>query len=718
MDITICFFKVLAQSVFLGFASYLIVRFFLKRTLFADFVLAALVVFMTGAVTFTAVLGAFSRLHWPHLLMIVVMVFLVCVMILFNRVVQAGGLFRAFLDPEDQPNPEWAITPFVLTLASVGLVLGLLLPPIAHDVMTYHLFFPARWIQEGRLFLIPTVFGDFAPTYAPGNLELTAVFWALPCGKDTLARVAQFPFLLMGATAVFGLARRRGLAPGQAMVPAGLAVLTPVLFRQGFSAEADLAMAATFAAALYFLDHYRETPSISNAMLFGASLGLCIGTKFVALTFGMLLVLPFAYLAVRGVLRGEKHRIVSLFVVAGLGLVTGGFWYVRNWIVTANPLFPLDLPVLFEGIYCRAAMLTSPFHIPTRRFALPVWINAYGIWMAVAAVIGWIGAVVLVIRGRYRGFNAYVVFLPLLITLLHFLLVPYNSQFRFLLPAVLLSYFSFGDLVRLPGVKWPIRIGLLLLVAASLLGLGRNLRLFGFPVSNPPLLPFEYLLFTVIPLAAAVVLFAIAVRLRIAPVFRALLLFPILVVLNFLLIPAISQNAPRQIVAVRANASPSYPIDAWAWVNRLGPGARIAYAGNNVPYHLMGRSWQHRAYYVNDTGSPDALYHDFFAQCRARGSCPNPQLTDKPSGLWRSDDIANWMQNLQTTQTDFLFVARLELGEAVVLSHDGAGFPSERSWADAHPDIFQPVYILPAVRIYRIHRQELAKWLLKEESTG
>src|ERR1019366_9929072 len=55
----------------------------------------------------------------------------------------------------------------IVAMLVLVVAMGMTHPPQAYDSLNYHLYFPARWIQDGRLSIIPTPFGDEAPAYAP-----------------------------------------------------------------------------------------------------------------------------------------------------------------------------------------------------------------------------------------------------------------------------------------------------------------------------------------------------------------------------------------------------------------------------------------------------------------------------------------------------------------------------------------------------------------------
>jgi len=61
------------------------------------------------------------------------------------------------------------VVPVLAFIVAVGIIES---PLTLYDSLSYHLFFPAHWIQEQRLSIVPTPFGDPAQAYQPANGEL------------------------------------------------------------------------------------------------------------------------------------------------------------------------------------------------------------------------------------------------------------------------------------------------------------------------------------------------------------------------------------------------------------------------------------------------------------------------------------------------------------------------------------------------------------------
>jgi hypothetical protein len=117
--------------------------------------------------------------------------------------------------------------------------------------------------------------------------------------------------------------------------------LPPLYSRSASSYVEPLLDFAQIAALLFALLSLRSKERAATlAALAGLAAGLAIGTKYTALGVAAILFVAFAIPA------GRRTRLVSFSATV---LATGGAWYVRNTILTGNPLFPspfLGLPHL------------------------------------------------------------------------------------------------------------------------------------------------------------------------------------------------------------------------------------------------------------------------------------------------------------------------------------------------------------------------------------
>jgi hypothetical protein len=127
-----------------------------------------------------------------------------------------------------------------------------------------------------------------------------------------------------------------------------------------------------------------------------------------------------------------------------------------------------------------------------------------------------------------------------------------------------------------------------------------------------------------------------------------------------------------------------------------GEGLRIAYAGANVPYALMGDGWRHRVLYVNTRGSVGDGFYEFWERD------PRVHEYHKP-GLYRGqDDETVWLAHLEETGVEILVVFQMHWAERRYLWSSPGGFPIEQVWASRHPERFELLFASPVAEIYRL----------------
>jgi hypothetical protein len=248
-----------------------------------------------------------------------------------------------------------AMLPIVACIAFyiVAVIDALSAPPRGWDVLTYHLPRAVSWLQHGDL----GIYGSTGAFY-PGNAEI-ALLSILSTGSDVLAPLVQLPFAALAGVAVYGLARELGARARSALVAAGVFLFAPMVFFQSTIAKDDVVVTALTAAGVLFLVRAvgrgrrpRNTSRLLDVALAGFALGLALGTKYSILPF-VAGAVPIAFLALGLAGRGGDHlgvdrrpwrgaAIGAAIFVAAIA-VPSIFWFVRNAVVSGNPVYPLTL---------------------------------------------------------------------------------------------------------------------------------------------------------------------------------------------------------------------------------------------------------------------------------------------------------------------------------------------------------------------------------------
>ena len=666
----------------------------------------------------------------------------------------AGGLaiaglvawFRPGLQQPAAPRGSIGVAAGCATALAVwaGLRLALvayLLPiKVVSDGPIYHLYMAARWWKAGRLALVSTPFGELAATYFWANGELWYAWLLTLRGGDSLARLGQVPFLWLTALAIEAIARHLQIRAAAARLAALWFITITPEFIFAFEPNADSILLAGYLIAVYFF--LRASTSGDgrggNFLVLGAlAAGLGMGTKPTGIVFfPPLLALVVAGLWWRRRSFGRWVGAVAATLLPTLAMM--GYWPIRNWLLTGNPLYPLHIAALgrvwLAGWFEPGAMRQSHFYVPRenwRAFSdimlsvldpreFPGWAAAaLGLWAVRrkrnddrTSADRWVWGVLAL---AWFNLAAY------------WLVIPYRTQQRFSFPALALLAIPLARLLDRAG--WLRGLALLLLtlhlltpqawplatteteipwdlarwipnavpaaleVPLSSRDLGGELNRFRYQ-------PTAYLGIGVLGAAGFGALARRARTRRLRWSWRVL-------ALGFI-VPAVV--AAGGVIRVGPGiAFPYFPeyLNGWSELDARTSrqGARVAYAGNKIPYYLMGSKLQNDVEYVNIDAHRGWLLHDYHRNAPSAGE---PSTWPNPFPAWGrlQPDYDAWLANLRAARIDLLVVTRVNIEEGVENVADAARFPIERVWAEAHPEAFRPLYGVarpdPQFRIFQV----------------
>ena len=606
-----------------------------------------------------------------------------------------------------------------LWVAIVAFVVGMGIsnsPFTAYDAVSYHLYFPARWLQAHRLLIVPTPFSDEAQAYQPGNGELWFLWLMLPFHGDFLARIGQLPFYLLGAALSYLLARRCGASRVEALYAPSLFLIAPPIVEQAIGANVDLIAAVMFVAAIYFSVVAIDSDRPRDWVTWGTATGLFLGTKYLAVVYAPVLV-------VVALLRGFRPR--ALWGLPGI-LLLGAPWYVRNWIVTGSPLYPATLTIggvtIGRGAYTHAAMLQSFMHTTDPRLLGVSLIHAFGTPFVIAFAPVAASAVAMAIR-RYRVWPAAAIAISLLgVIALCWMTVGDNTDARFLLPAVALFPaavpLAFSDR---PRMNVFLHAWLIAGIAWVLIGIDRQLSppLPWFMADWLPLhgvLDSEFLVVFVFLTGAAMAVCAVAMRRRVVVAAAVSLAAAAGATMA---IGAEHWCLPGRCAYVQFDDPHirSAFIYGARWLTQNVHGANVAYAGINLPYPLSGSRLTNTVRYVNIDNHLSWRFDQYAAAYRQGGLQAGAQPLARASGVLmpaegpdairprferRAGNSDEWKMNLARERVGYLFVMTLDPYEIDYNRHDAQGFPVEDEWARSDPAQFRLVYSNDGVRIYEV----------------
>lgn len=252
--------------------------------------------------------------------------------------------------------------------------LGLLLPPTDWDGLAQHLPIASLHIQSEGLARIETPYRGIHAYPANGSLLMA---WTMLVAQNDLAvDLVQWPFWLLGTLALYHLAHRLGVKRSSALWGSAVFGLAPVVILQARADYVDLILAGLVLATLGLLAD-EHLPVRQTAPLIGSAIGLILGLKYAGMIYAALLVGVSLW-------RIWDERLPwrsALLTLGGLGLlsaVLGGFWYWRNWLDLANPVWPITValgPFVWQGVWTTATFYENalPESLSNLSYPLQLW---------------------------------------------------------------------------------------------------------------------------------------------------------------------------------------------------------------------------------------------------------------------------------------------------------------------------------------------------------
>ncbi|MFA5157531.1 MAG: hypothetical protein WC532_09155 [Candidatus Omnitrophota bacterium] len=484
---------------------------------------------------------------------------------------------------------------------------------------------------------------------------------------------------------MFSILRKYGLAQKTALLAGFLLFLIPNIFKQlKTAAQTDVICMVLFLLVIFALLLLKFNFTFKNAVLFGISLGLFIGTKFNNVIW-LVALLPFIsyifYVQTRTSRLPPLKLCGFVGVIVSMVVLFGGYMYIKNYFLTGDPIFPVDLKIfgktIFKGIVDSSSykMLFSDDSFRLSRIFreglgaqsfllifpctfLSLLFGGYlkkrmassreYLFLFLAPLIalilfkGFIGAYVTRYLFPYLG-------LGLLTAVIFVTRFAHGEKYFYTVSFVSILYAAFQMAHR-----YELVISLLLSAACFALLLGCKEQLSGF-YENKKFIKFILVVFIV---ACAFLIYSNN--------------------------KYNSEEYDRYVSSLSKNEK--WQVDlrkGWKALNEAtGEGARVAYTGRQEAYPLYGSALKNNVKYVSVNEKEITPYNN-------------------PDGRYRqARDSSAWIGNLKRGKIEYLFVAKPVFENRE--SPDADKFPIEDEWASAHPELFEPVFKNSLAHIYKL----------------
>ncbi len=216
------------------------------------------------------------------------------------------------------------------------------------DDTSYHLAAVGTWTMFGDLRMPRFTYGDPRTPFYPFASELLAWEVTTPfAGGDFAARWIELPFAVLTLFGIGLVARRVGAHEVALVGPLLYATVADAYPLMAFTAGNDHALALAAVVVAHGALLLWARPRAGVAAYAGVGLGLLLGSKYLGVLYGPLLV-GLVVLAVLMTRRRDvplRARAMALLAGAGAAAVVGGYSYLRNAVTTGNPIFPVSLRI-------------------------------------------------------------------------------------------------------------------------------------------------------------------------------------------------------------------------------------------------------------------------------------------------------------------------------------------------------------------------------------
>lgn len=216
------------------------------------------------------------------------------------------------------------------------------------DSLWYHLTNMAKWYQNHNF----TMMDNFGIQNGyPYSWEILCTLFMFPFKSDFMVTFPNFLSLFIFGLSIYSISRLFNVSSTKSMIFSSLGLSIPLVIENIYTLHIDLPLASFFLAGLYFALSYKETKNKFDIILFFSSLGVLFGIKTTGLIYGVVLFVIFLFCEYKiHITKREYKKEIFLTYTVGIiiFLFLGGYWYLRNYLATGNPLYLLNPSDIME----------------------------------------------------------------------------------------------------------------------------------------------------------------------------------------------------------------------------------------------------------------------------------------------------------------------------------------------------------------------------------
>lgn len=351
----------------------------------------------------------------------------------------SGGMkWPAGMGPLTKDKGRYTI--FLQIIAVIGiplLFLECLLPIWDYDALLYHMEVPRQFLAQGKIYFDPEVLRSGYP-YLGEMLFLVGMVFDL----DSLAKLVNCTYAILFVLSAYAFSRRF-FGHESAYTAIGILIGAPAFWMWATWAGIDFAWASyefwsVYLVSLWLIDEKRN--SRKYLMLAGVMSGFAVSTKYLSIPTLLILAALIVWKSLSVPKQSVKVVFSNLLNFGLAAALVAGAWYIRNWVTTGNPVYPLifggpgweplENQVLSDYVYSFGVGkdVWDFFLLPYNVYAFQSKFSTIG--LEIIHPVLWLGFLFPFVRKAGRNYD-----LIFLYTILMFFIWAINSQvIRFLIP--------------------------------------------------------------------------------------------------------------------------------------------------------------------------------------------------------------------------------------------------------------------------------------------
>lgn len=579
--------------------------------------------------------------------------------------------------------------------------------PLEYDVVAYHLPFVVEWINTKSLMNI--YYTAFASPigYYPGNYELLDLWMIAPFKNDFLVNILNFPLMIFLGITIYKILRNINLQKTTSLILSGLLFYMPVFMRQAGTGLTDIFFCLSFALSIYFLQEiyrnknnpFKKHLNLGAYILFGLNIGLLMGTKYPGILIGTIPVLLLL------IISSNKLKLLGISAISAF--LTGSFFFIRNWLDSGNPIFPVEVKgfgwKFFDGYLgtneklLNTSLIENLKDIEGIKSFIVQYYNLIGLpgILAIISIVGIFGLLIYKIFAKNSKEDLKLSVILLVSSLLYLFLyinlpfsyshIPQNT--RYSMPFLIIGVINMGfiysrmkalnplfDLVILGAIFYTLFL--------TILNPSASIELTDRIILDTSLIG-NYPWYFILSSASFIFMFTAIYLIFILNPGRKkiLIIVPVLLISIILRFPvatfAITEREKlieRTRDTLQKDKKIKSKINAAIYLDKNTNSSKIAYSGFNYHYLLFGRNLQRQVDYININECETCRYIDY---------------KNSEKSIRRDPSYENWIKNLKKENKEYL-----------VLDMDQA--KEEEAWVLDNKKNFSQIFEESSLKIYKI----------------